>query len=81
MADYVEKTQNREKEENKCRRLYMNKPVVVVKNVQKVYGKKGENQSHALKGVSFSIQEGNFWYHGTIWFRKNNVIKCNFNIG
>ncbi|MBJ7996997.1 ABC transporter ATP-binding protein [Bacillus cereus] len=38
----------------------MNKPVVVVKNVQKVYGKKGENQSHALKGVSFSIQEGEF---------------------
>ncbi|KMP27723.1 ABC transporter ATP-binding protein [Bacillus albus] len=38
----------------------MTKPVVDVKNVQKVYGKKGENQSHALKGVSFSIQEGEF---------------------
>ncbi|WP_242269989.1 ABC transporter ATP-binding protein [Bacillus cereus group sp. BfR-BA-01408] len=38
----------------------MNKPVVVVKDVQKVYGKKGENQSHVLKGVSFSIQEGEF---------------------
>ncbi len=25
-----------------------------------MYGKKGENQSHALKGVSFSIQEGEF---------------------
>ncbi|EJQ97957.1 hypothetical protein II5_05906 [Bacillus cereus MSX-A1] len=34
--------------------------VVDVRNVQKVYGKKGENQSHALKGVSFSIQEGEF---------------------
>ncbi|MGF9990906.1 ABC transporter ATP-binding protein [Bacillus mycoides] len=38
----------------------MIKPVVDVKNIQKVYGKKGENQSHALKGVSFSIQEGEF---------------------
>lgn len=38
----------------------MNKTVVNVKNVQKVYGKKGENQSHALKGVSFSIREGEF---------------------
>ncbi|MBG9832079.1 ABC transporter ATP-binding protein [Bacillus wiedmannii] len=38
----------------------MTKPVVDVKNVQKVYGKKGENQSHTLKGVSFSIREGEF---------------------
>ncbi|KMP98025.1 ATP-binding cassette domain-containing protein, partial [Bacillus cereus] len=38
----------------------MIKPVVDVKNIQKLYGKKGENQSHALKGVSFSIQEGEF---------------------
>ncbi|MBB2482463.1 ABC transporter ATP-binding protein [Bacillus sp. APMAM] len=38
----------------------MNKPVVNVKNVKKVYGKKGENQSHALKGLTFSIQEGEF---------------------
>ncbi|MCZ2970768.1 ATP-binding cassette domain-containing protein, partial [Acinetobacter baumannii] len=38
----------------------MTKPVVDVKIVQKVYGKKGENQSHALKGVSLSIQEGEF---------------------
>ncbi|PKR85695.1 ABC transporter ATP-binding protein [Heyndrickxia camelliae] len=38
----------------------MKKFVVNVKNVQKVYGKKGENQSHALKGLSFSIQEGEF---------------------
>ncbi|TKI87127.1 bacitracin ABC transporter ATP-binding protein, partial [Bacillus mycoides] len=28
----------------------MSKPVVNVKNVQKIYGKKDENQSHALKG-------------------------------
>ncbi|WP_242015974.1 ABC transporter ATP-binding protein, partial [Bacillus sp. EE-W1] len=38
----------------------MIKPVVDVKTIQKLYGKKGENQSHALKGVSFSIQEGEF---------------------
>ena len=38
----------------------MSKSVVNVKNVQKVYGKKGENQSHALRDVSFSIQEGEF---------------------
>ncbi|MBG9455907.1 bacitracin ABC transporter ATP-binding protein [Lysinibacillus sphaericus] len=38
----------------------MNIPVVKVKNVEKVYGKKGSNQSRALKGVSFSIQEGEF---------------------
>ncbi|PGS62713.1 bacitracin ABC transporter ATP-binding protein [Bacillus cereus] len=38
----------------------MKKPVVDVKNVQKVYGKKDENQSYALKDVSFSIQEGEF---------------------
>lgn len=37
----------------------MTKPVVDVKNVQKCTVK-GENQSHALKGVSFSIQEGEF---------------------
>ena len=38
----------------------MIKPVVDVKNIQKLYGKKGENQSHALKGVSFSILKCNF---------------------
>ncbi|WP_219375407.1 ABC transporter ATP-binding protein [Bacillus mycoides] len=38
----------------------MNNSVVNVKNVQKVYGKKDENQSHALRDVSFSIQEGEF---------------------
>ncbi|OAB43283.1 ABC transporter ATP-binding protein [Paenibacillus glacialis] len=35
-------------------------PVVDVKNVMKVYGKKGENQSYALKDVSFSIRRGEF---------------------
>lgn len=34
--------------------------VMDVKNVQKVYGKKGECQSYAFKGVSFSIREGEF---------------------
>ena len=44
----------------------MIKPVVNVKNIQKLYGKKGENQSHALKGVSFSIERGSLsvlWGH------------------
>ena len=59
MADNQEKAQNG-KRRNKRRRVYMSRPVVDVKDVQKVYGKKGENQSHALKGVSFSIQEGEF---------------------
>lgn len=34
--------------------------VVEVKNVQKIYGKSGENKSHALKKLSFSIHEGEF---------------------
>lgn len=38
----------------------MKASIVDVKNVKKVYGKKGENQFQALKGVSFSIQEGEF---------------------
>lgn len=33
-------------------------PVVNVKNMNTVYGKKGGNQSYVLKDVSFSIQEG-----------------------
>ncbi|WP_102272642.1 ABC transporter ATP-binding protein [Cytobacillus massiliigabonensis] len=38
----------------------MKTSVVDVRNIEKVYGKKGSNQSHALKGVSFSIHEGEF---------------------
>jgi putative ABC transport system ATP-binding protein len=38
----------------------MKKPVVDVKNLQKIYGKKGENQSYALKELSFSVQNGEF---------------------
>ncbi|HDR6318073.1 TPA: ABC transporter ATP-binding protein [Bacillus thuringiensis] len=38
----------------------MNNSVVNVKNIQKIYGKKGGNQSHALRDVSFSIQKGDF---------------------
>ncbi|EJR89637.1 ABC transporter ATP-binding protein [Bacillus cereus VD196] len=38
----------------------MTKNVLHVNKVKKVYGKKGGNQSHALKGVSFSIEEGAF---------------------
>ncbi|ANN35481.1 bacitracin ABC transporter ATP-binding protein (plasmid) [Bacillus thuringiensis serovar coreanensis] len=38
----------------------MSKTVLHVNKVEKVYGKKGENQSHALKDVSFSIEEGEF---------------------
>ncbi|KIV75869.1 ABC transporter, ATP-binding protein [Bacillus mycoides] len=38
----------------------MNNSVVNVKSIQKIYGKKGGNQSRALRDVSFSIQEGEF---------------------
>lgn len=38
----------------------MKTPVVDVKNIEKVYGKKGDTQSHALRSISFSIQEGEF---------------------
>lgn len=38
----------------------MNHPVVDIKNVQKVYGKKSENQHYALKGVSLTIDQGEF---------------------
>ncbi|KMY51341.1 ABC transporter ATP-binding protein [Peribacillus loiseleuriae] len=38
----------------------MESPVVEVRNVQKVYGKKGGNQFKALNDVSFSMQEGEF---------------------
>ncbi|MCR8845319.1 ABC transporter ATP-binding protein [Paenibacillus sp. SC116] len=38
----------------------MQAPVVNIQDVKKVYGKSGANQSYALKGVSFSIQEGEF---------------------
>lgn len=41
-------------------RKHMEIPVLDVKNIEKIYGKKGENQSHALKGLSFSIQNGEF---------------------
>ena len=37
----------------------MQRPVVDVKMFRK-YMVKGENQSYALKGVSFSIREGEF---------------------
>ncbi|MFS0566313.1 ABC transporter ATP-binding protein [Brevibacillus invocatus] len=38
----------------------MSASVLDVKNVQKIYGKKGESQSHALKGVSLTIEKGEF---------------------
>ncbi|EJR71848.1 hypothetical protein IK7_06172 [Bacillus cereus VD156] len=38
----------------------MNKAVIKVENVKKTYGKQGENQSHALNNVSFSVREGEF---------------------
>ncbi|WP_390406205.1 ABC transporter ATP-binding protein [Lacticaseibacillus jixiensis] len=37
-----------------------NQPVVMVKDVTKTYGKKNEKQYQALKGVSFSVQPGEF---------------------
>lgn len=38
----------------------MKSPVVEVRNVHKVYGRKGGNQFNALNDVSFSMQEGEF---------------------
>lgn len=38
----------------------MNKTVLEVSHIQKVYGKKGEKQHEALKDISFDIQEGEF---------------------
>ncbi|RNB79910.1 ABC transporter ATP-binding protein [Brevibacillus nitrificans] len=38
----------------------MNTSVLEVKQVQKIYGAKGESQSHALKGVTLNIREGEF---------------------
>ncbi|QGH33192.1 ATP-binding cassette domain-containing protein [Gracilibacillus salitolerans] len=38
----------------------MIKPVVNVENVQKIFGKKSENQFKALDNVSFTIEEGEF---------------------
>jgi len=38
----------------------MRNSVVNVKNVQKIYGRKGENRFPALNGLSFSIQDGEF---------------------
>ncbi|MDM5154346.1 ABC transporter ATP-binding protein [Bacillus sp. DX1.1] len=38
----------------------MGSAVVEVKQVEKVYGKKNENQSKALKGVTLSVKEGEF---------------------
>ncbi|MGE5703834.1 MAG: ABC transporter ATP-binding protein, partial [Clostridia bacterium] len=34
--------------------------VVEATNVEKIYGSKGESQSHALKGISLSIKQGEF---------------------
>src|SRR5699024_2001952 len=38
----------------------MSKPVLQVKNLHKIYGKKNQNQYHALDHVSFTINEGEF---------------------
>ncbi|CAM5796623.1 MULTISPECIES: ABC transporter ATP-binding protein [Brevibacillus] len=38
----------------------MKASVLEVRDVQKIYGNRGESQSHALKGVSLTIQEGEF---------------------
>ena len=35
-------------------------PVVTVENVTKTYGKQGEKQTPALKGVSFQVEPGEF---------------------
>lgn len=38
----------------------MRKPVLHVKDLHKIYGKKNENQFHALNHVSFNMEEGEF---------------------
>ncbi|WP_242236532.1 ATP-binding cassette domain-containing protein, partial [Bacillus cereus group sp. BfR-BA-01316] len=38
----------------------MSTNVVTVESVEKTYGKRNENQSKALRGVSLSIKEGEF---------------------
>ncbi|SDN89323.1 putative ABC transport system ATP-binding protein [Enterococcus faecalis] len=38
----------------------MDNNIVEVKNVTKVYGKKNEKQTQALKGISFNIKKGEF---------------------
>ncbi|GAA0361466.1 ABC transporter ATP-binding protein [Bacillus horti] len=38
----------------------MLRPVVDISNVQKIYGKKTENQHYALNGVSLTIDQGEF---------------------
>lgn len=38
----------------------MNQSVLKVKNLHKVYGKKNENQYHALNNVSFDMEQGEF---------------------
>ncbi len=35
-------------------------PIVTVENVTKTYGKRGEKQTPALKGVSFEVEPGEF---------------------
>src|SRR5690625_2613717 len=38
----------------------MHKPVLDVKELHKIYGKKNQNQYHALDNVSFQVEEGEF---------------------
>lgn len=45
-------------------------PVVTVENVTKTYGKQGEKQTPALKGVSFQVEPGEFgWDYGCFRLR------------
>ena len=41
--------------------------ILKVNNLSKVYGDKQKYQ--ALKDISFSVEKGEFAYHGTFWFR------------
>ena len=50
----------------------MSTNVVTVESVEKTYGKRNENQSKALRGVSLSIKEGEFVGSWTFWFWKND---------
>lgn len=33
-------------------------PILKVNDIRKVYGKKGEGQSHALNGITFTMERG-----------------------
>lgn len=44
--------------------------IVTIQHLQKIYGKKNENEHMALKDVSFEVDKGDFvGIMGRFWFR------------